>query len=83
LIEKTLGYKVIKHLSQYIWYYRGRKGSMIWCDWELAYTVLTAVPASDNGLQPIASLKTSVAQVKKILKAIQSVMGERLVGGKW
>jgi alanine racemase len=66
-IEKTLGYKVIKHLSN-------TSGITRWpsAHYDMVrlgiglYGVDSAVPASENALRPIASLKTSVAQVKKI-----------------
>ncbi|MDN3547411.1 bifunctional UDP-N-acetylmuramoyl-tripeptide:D-alanyl-D-alanine ligase/alanine racemase [Mucilaginibacter aquaedulcis] len=66
-IEKTLGYKVIKHLSN-------TSGITRWpsAHYDMVrlgiglYGVDSAVPASDGALMPIASLKTSVAQVKKI-----------------
>jgi alanine racemase len=41
--------------------------NMTWCDWALGlYGIDASVPASDQALQPVARLKTSVAQVKKI-----------------
>jgi alanine racemase len=66
-IEKTIGYKVIKHLSN-------TAGIVRWPDahYDMVrlgiglYGVDSAVPAADSGLQPIATLKTSIAQVKKI-----------------
>jgi len=69
LIEKTLGYKVIKHLSN-------TSGISRWpnAQYDMVrlgiglYGVDAAVPQSNNGLQPIASLKTSVAQVRKVAK---------------
>ena len=68
-IESTLGYKVIKHLSNTSGVTRWPKiqYDMVRLGIGL-YGIDAAVPASENALQPIASLKTSVAQVKKILK---------------
>jgi Alr-MurF fusion protein len=67
-IEETLGYKVIKHLSN-------TAGITRWPNVQYdmvrlgigLYGVDSAIPAEENGLQPIASLKTSVSQVKKVL----------------
>jgi alanine racemase len=66
-IEKTLGYKVIKHLCN-------TAGIIRWpsAHYDMVrlgiglYGIDSTVPVSDNALQPIASLKTSIAQVKKI-----------------
>ncbi|WP_183557636.1 bifunctional UDP-N-acetylmuramoyl-tripeptide:D-alanyl-D-alanine ligase/alanine racemase [Mucilaginibacter sp. SP1R1] len=66
-IEKTLGYKVIKHLCN-------TAGIIRWpsAHYDMVrlgiglYGVDSSVPASETALQPIASLKTSIAQVKKI-----------------
>ncbi|MDR3693793.1 bifunctional UDP-N-acetylmuramoyl-tripeptide:D-alanyl-D-alanine ligase/alanine racemase [Mucilaginibacter sp.] len=66
-IEKALGYKVIKHLCN-------TSGIVRWpnAQYDMVrlgiglYGIDAATPASENGLQPIASLKTSVSQVKKI-----------------
>ncbi len=68
LIEKTLGYKVIKHLcnSSGITRWPNAQYDMVRVGIGL-YGIDTAIAASENGLQPIASLKTSVSQVKKIL----------------
>jgi len=68
LIEEALGYKVIKHLSN-------TSGITRWptAQYDMVrlgiglYGIDSAVASSDNALQPIASLKTSVSQVKKIL----------------
>ncbi|MDB5109294.1 MAG: bifunctional UDP-N-acetylmuramoyl-tripeptide:D-alanyl-D-alanine ligase/alanine racemase [Mucilaginibacter sp.] len=67
-IEKTLGYKVIKHLSNTsgITRWPNAQYDMVRLGIGL-YGIDAAVPASNRALQPIASLKTSVAQVKKIL----------------
>lgn len=67
-VEEVLGYKVIKHLSNTagitrwpnIQYDMVRLGIGL-------YGVDAAIPPEENGLQPIASLKTSVSQVKKVL----------------
>jgi alanine racemase len=66
-IEKTLGYKVIKHLcnTSGISRWPNAQYDMVRLGIGL-YGVDAAVPASENALQPIASLKTSIAQVKKI-----------------
>jgi alanine racemase len=66
-IEDTLGYKVIKHLSNTagitrfpdIQYDMVRLGIGL-------YGVDAVIPADESGLQPIASLKTSISQVKKV-----------------
>jgi alanine racemase len=66
-IEDTLGYKVIKHLSNTagitrfpdIQYDMVRLGIGL-------YGVDAAIPADESGLQPIANLKTSISQVKKV-----------------
>jgi len=66
-IERSLGYTVIKHLCN-------TAGIIRWpsAQYDMVrlgiglYGIDSAVPASNRALQPIASLKTSVAQVKKI-----------------
>jgi alanine racemase len=66
-IEKTLGYKVIKHICN-------TAGIIRWpsAHYDMVrlgiglYGIDSSVPVSENALQPIASLKTSIAQVKKI-----------------
>jgi len=66
-IEKTLGYNVIKHISN-------TAGITRWptLQYDMVrlgiglYGIDSSVPASENALQPVASLKTSVSQVKKI-----------------
>jgi alanine racemase len=68
MIESTLGYEVIKHISN-------TAGIIRWptAQYDMVrlgiglYGIDSAVPASDNALQPIATLKTSVSQVKKIM----------------
>ncbi len=68
LIERTLGYKVIKHISN-------SSGITRWpvAHYDMVrlgiglYGVDSAVSDTDNSLQPIATLKTSVSQVKNIL----------------
>jgi alanine racemase len=69
LIERTLGYKVIKHLSNTsgITRWPNAQYDMVRLGIGL-YGVDAAVSTNEQGLQPIASLKTSVAQVKKIPK---------------
>jgi alanine racemase len=66
-IEKVLGYKVIKHICN-------TSGIMRWPNAQYnmvrlgigLYGIDAAVPPSESALQPIASLKTSISQVKKI-----------------
>jgi len=66
-IERTLGYKVIKHLCN-------TSGLVRWpnAQYDMVrlgiglYGIDAATPADDSGLQPIASLKTSISQVKKL-----------------
>ena len=66
-IEKALGYKVIRHLCN-------TAGIIRWpsAHYDMVrlgiglYGVDSSVPQSENALKPIATLKTSVAQVKKI-----------------
>lgn len=66
-IEKCLGYKVIKHLSNTsgITRWPSAQFDMVRLGIGL-YGIDAAVPADDSALQPITSLKTSVSQVKKI-----------------
>jgi len=67
LIEKTLKYTVIKHLCN-------TSGIIRWPDAQYdmvrlgigLYGIDAAISVRDTQLQPIASLKTSVSQVKKI-----------------
>jgi alanine racemase len=67
-IEEVIGYQVIKHISN-------TSGIIRWpnAQYDMVrlgiglYGIDTAVPATEEALQPIASLKTSVSQVKKIL----------------
>jgi alanine racemase len=67
-IEKVLGYKVIKHICN-------TSGIVRWpnAHYDMVrlgiglYGIDASTSASDNGLQPIATLKTSVSQVKKVL----------------
>jgi alanine racemase len=66
-IERTLGYKVIKHLSNTSGITRFPKAQYDMVRLGIGlYGIDAAIPASENALQPIASLKTSVAQVKRI-----------------
>jgi len=66
-LEKTLGYKVIKHLCN-------TSGIIRWptAQYDMVrlgiglYGIDAATPTAEAALQPIASLKTSVSQVKKI-----------------
>jgi alanine racemase len=67
-IEGVLNYKVIKHISN-------TAGIIRWpnAQYDMVrlgiglYGIDSAVPANNSGLQPIATLKTSVSQVKKVL----------------
>ena len=67
-IEQTLGHKVIKHIcnSSGISRWPNAQFDMVRLGIGL-YGIDAAIPATDAGLQPIASLKTSIAQVKKVL----------------
>ena len=66
-IEKELGYKVIKHLAN-------TSGITRWpvAQYDMVrlgiglYGIDAAIPVTENGLQPIASLKTSISQIKEI-----------------
>jgi alanine racemase len=66
-IEKVLGYKVIKHLSNTsgITRWPNAQYNMVRLGIGL-YGIDAATKTTENGLQPIASLKTSVSQVKKV-----------------
>ncbi|MCO5947946.1 bifunctional UDP-N-acetylmuramoyl-tripeptide:D-alanyl-D-alanine ligase/alanine racemase [Mucilaginibacter flavidus] len=66
-VENTLGYKVIKHLSNTSGIIRwpGAQYDMVRLGIGL-YGIDTGMKTPDTGLQPIASLKTSIAQVKKV-----------------
>jgi alanine racemase len=67
-IEDTIGYKVIKHISN-------TSGIVRWptAQYDMVrlgiglYGVDAAVSPDDSGLKPIATLKTTVSQVKKVL----------------
>lgn len=69
-IEDTLGYKFIKHISN-------TSGIIRWptAQYDMVrlgiglYGVDAAVSPDDSGLKPIATLKTTVSQVKKVLAA--------------
>jgi alanine racemase len=66
-IERTLGYKVIKHICNTVGIIRWPSAHFDMVRLGIGlYGIDSSVPTSDAGLQPIASLKTSVAQVKKI-----------------
>jgi alanine racemase len=66
-IEKVLGYEAIRHICN-------TSGIIRWpnAQYDMVrlgiglYGIDAAIPADDNALQPIASLKTSISQVKKI-----------------
>ena len=66
-IEDALGYTVIKHIcnSSGITRWPNAQYDMVRLGIGL-YGIDAAVSTADNSLQPIASLKTSVSQVKKI-----------------
>jgi alanine racemase len=66
-IEKVLGYKTIRHICNTSGIVRWPKAhyDMVRLGIGL-YGIDAATKASDGGLQPIASLKTSVSQVKKV-----------------
>lgn len=67
-IEKALGYKVIKHIAN-------TSGITRWpqAQYDMVrlgiglYGIDAAIPDGAGGLQPIATLKTSVSQVRKVL----------------
>jgi alanine racemase len=67
-IEEAVGYTVIKHISN-------TSGITRWptAQYDMVrlgiglYGVDAAVPADDAGLKPVATLKTTVSQVKKVL----------------
>jgi alanine racemase len=67
-IEDALGYSVIKHISN-------TSGIVRWpnAQYDMVrlgiglYGIDAAIPTSEEALQPIASLKTSVSQIKKVL----------------
>jgi Alr-MurF fusion protein len=67
-IEETLGYPVIKHIcnTSGIIRFPEAQYDMVRLGIGL-YGIDASVPASDGALQPIASLKTSISQVKDIL----------------
>jgi len=68
-IEKTLGYKVIKHLSNTSGITRWPKAQYDMVRLGIGlYGVDSALSPNDTSLQPIATLKTSIAQIKKIPK---------------
>lgn len=66
-IEEALGYKIIKHMSNTsgITRWPAAQYDMVRLGIGL-YGVDAAISITDNGLQPITTLKTSVSQVKKI-----------------
>jgi alanine racemase len=66
-IERCLGYKTIKHLcnTSGISRWPSAQFDMVRLGIGL-YGIDAAVPATDEALQPITSLKTSISQVKKI-----------------
>ncbi len=76
-IERTLGYKVIKHISNTSGIIRwpGAAYDMVRLGIGL-YGIDMGMETADSGLQPIASLKTSVSQVKKV-KAKETISYSR------
>jgi alanine racemase len=66
-IEKVLGYSVIKHIcnTSGITRWPNAHYDMVRLGIGL-YGIDGAIPANDNSLQPIASLKTSISQVRKV-----------------
>jgi len=66
-IERCLGYKIMKHLSNTsaITRWPSAQFDMVRLGIGL-YGIDAAVAASDNALQPITSLKTSISQIKKV-----------------
>ncbi len=66
-IESALGYKVIKHLcnSSGITRWPNAQYDMVRLGIGL-YGIDSVIPKETNGLQPIASLKTSISQVRKV-----------------
>jgi len=66
-IEEALGYKVIKHLSNTAGITRWPNAQYDMVRLGIGmYGIDSATPEEETSLQPIASLKTSVSQVKKI-----------------
>jgi alanine racemase len=66
-IEKVLGYKTIKHICNTSGIIRWPKAQYDMVRLGIGlYGIDAATKASDSGLQPIASLKTSISQVKKV-----------------
>jgi Alr-MurF fusion protein len=70
MIEEALGYKVIKHIANTSGIIRWPKAhyNMVRLGIGL-YGIDAATPVDSNALQPIATLKTSVSQVKKVYKS--------------
>lgn len=66
-IEETIGYKVIRHISNTsaITRWPNAQYDMVRLGIGL-YGIDAAVPTDDTSLQPIATLKTTVSQVKKV-----------------
>jgi len=66
-IESALGYKVLKHLcnSSGITRWPNAQYDMVRLGIGL-YGIDSAISKEDSGLQPIASLKTSISQVRKV-----------------
>jgi alanine racemase len=69
-IEDAIGYAVIKHISNTsgITRWPNAQYDMVRLGIGL-YGVDAAVPREESGLQPVATLKTTVSQVKKVLAA--------------
>jgi alanine racemase len=67
-IEETLGYTILRHISNTsgITRWPNAQYDMVRLGLGL-YGIDSAIAATDSGLHPIANLKTSVSQVKKVL----------------
>ncbi len=66
-IEKVLGYKTIKHICNTSGIIRWPKAQYDMVRLGIGlYGIDAATKASESGLQPIANLKTSISQVKKV-----------------
>ena len=67
-IEKALGYKVIKHIANTSGITRWPQAQFDMVRLGIGlYGIDGAIPDGISGLQPVASLKTSVSQVRKVL----------------
>jgi len=66
-IEKTLGYKVIKHIANTSGITRWPQAQYDMVRLGIGLYGIDGAIADGNGLQPIATLKTSVSQVRKVV----------------